>query len=201
MRKVLALAAGVLALTSLASALTGQLAWSQAGRTIRIILTVPPGGSIDLLARLLAEHVSSTKGPAVIVESRQGGGGVIAAEAVARATPDGNTLLINNNGIIISSILRKVNYDPQTSFEPICYSGFEPAGRRGQRRDRPTARLRSWSMRHVPSPANCQIATVGPNTTQHIGIERLKRLGPGQFDPRALSGRCARPSTRCSARM
>jgi tripartite-type tricarboxylate transporter receptor subunit TctC len=150
MRKVLALAAGVLALTSLASALTGQLAWSQAGRTIRIILTVPPGGSIDLLARLLAEHVSSTKGPAVIVESRQGGGGVIAAEAVARATPDGNTLLINNNGIIISSILRKVNYDPQTSFEPWSTA------------DRLTGRLRSWSMRHVPSPANCQSRPLGP---------------------------------------
>jgi tripartite-type tricarboxylate transporter receptor subunit TctC len=175
MRKVLALAAGVLALTSLASALTGQLAWSQAGRTIRIILTVPPGGSIDLLARLLAEHVSSTKGPAVIVESRQGGGGVIAAEAVARATPDGNTLLINNNGIIISSILRKVNYDPQTSFEPICYLVSSPqvVVVNGASPYRTFAELVDAAR---SKPGELSVATVGPNTTQHIGIERFKRL-------------------------
>src|SRR4051794_21890475 len=108
MRKLLALATGALALASLANAVPGRAAWSQAGRTIRIVLTVPPGGSIDTLFRVLADQISSTRGLSIVIESRPGGGGVIAAEAVARATPDGNTLLSNNNGIIISSILRKV---------------------------------------------------------------------------------------------
>ena len=48
---------------------------------------------------------------------------IIAAEAAARAAPDGNTLLMNNNGMTISSILRKVSYDPRASFEPICKLG------------------------------------------------------------------------------
>src|SRR5262249_51632544 len=111
---------GTMALASLAS-LTPDSAWSQAGRTIRIIISVPPGGSIDLLARLLADHVANANGVSVIIESRPGAGGIIAAEAAARAAPDGNTLLMNNNGMTISSILRKVSYDPRTSFEPICY--------------------------------------------------------------------------------
>jgi tripartite-type tricarboxylate transporter receptor subunit TctC len=69
---------------------------------MRVIISVPPGGSIDLLVRILADYISSTKGQSIIVESRPGAGGIIAAEAVARAPPDGTTLLINNNGMIIS---------------------------------------------------------------------------------------------------
>src|ERR1700730_11747197 len=121
MRKRLALTIGTLALAGPAIAVPDHPAWSQAGRTIRVVISVPPGGSIDLLARILADHISSMKGQSIVVESRPGAGGIIAAEAVARAAPDGNTLLINNNGMIISAILRKVNYDPQAGFQPICY--------------------------------------------------------------------------------
>src|SRR3954462_4350127 len=120
MRKPLALTAAALASAILIVAAPDPPAWSQAARTIRVVLTVPPGGSIDILFRLLADQISTSRGQTVLIESRPGAGGVIADEAVARAAADGNTLLSNNNGIIISSILRKVNYDPLTSFEPVC---------------------------------------------------------------------------------
>ena len=74
--------------------LLGQDAWSQA-RTIRIVVPFPAGGSADILARLLGEHISKTQGPTVVIENRPGGGASIAYEAVARAAPDGNTLVIN----------------------------------------------------------------------------------------------------------
>jgi tripartite-type tricarboxylate transporter receptor subunit TctC len=102
LRKYLVLTCGALALASLAVAAPAHPALSQAARTIRVIISVPPGGSIDLLVRILADYISSTKGQSIIVESRPGAGGIIAAEAVARAPPDGTTLLINNNGMIIS---------------------------------------------------------------------------------------------------
>src|ERR1700730_11006734 len=121
MRKLLAPAIGALALASPAIAVPDHPAWSQAGRTIRVVISVPPGGSIDFLARILADYVSVTKGQPIIVESKPGAGGITGAVPVARAARDGNTLLVNNNGMIISSILRKVNYDPLSSFEPICY--------------------------------------------------------------------------------
>jgi tripartite-type tricarboxylate transporter receptor subunit TctC len=175
LRKYLVLTCGALALASLAVAAPAHPALSQAARTIRVIISVPPGGSIDLLVRILADYISSTKGQSIIVESRPGAGGVIAAEAVARAPPDGTTLLINNNGMIISSILRKVNYDPRGSFEPICYlvttpqiivvNSVSPYRRLAELVDAARAK-----------PAELSIASVGPNTTQHIGIERFKRL-------------------------
>jgi tripartite-type tricarboxylate transporter receptor subunit TctC len=175
LRKYLVLTCGALALASLAVAAPAHPALSQAARTIRVIISVPPGGSIDLLVRILADYISSTKGQSIIAESRPGAGGVIAAEAVARAPPDGTTLLINNNGMIISSILRKVNYDPRGSFEPICYlvttpqiivvNSVSPYRRLAELVDAARAK-----------PAELSIASVGPNTTQHIGIERFKRL-------------------------
>ena len=175
MRNLLALVLGALALAGLPLALSDHPARSQTGRTVRVILTVPPGGSIDFLARILTDHISTTRGQSIVIESRQGAGGAIAAEAVARSPPDGNTLLINNNGIIISAILRKVSYDPLTSFEPICYlvttpqiivvNSAWPYRTLGDLLDAARAR-----------PGELSIASVGPNTTQHIGIERLKRL-------------------------
>lgn len=175
MRKFLTLMIGALALAGLASLTPDRAGWAQAGRTIRIIISVPPGGSIDLLARLLADHVATANGVSVIIESRPGAGGIIAAEAAARAAPDGNTLLMNNNGMTISSILRKVSYDPRTSFEPICnlvstpqivvVNSAQPYRTLAELIDAARAR-----------PGELSIASVGPQTTQHLGIERLKKL-------------------------
>jgi tripartite-type tricarboxylate transporter receptor subunit TctC len=174
MRKLLALSIAAVALLSLLAA-TDQSAWSQAARTIRVVISVPPGGSIDLLFRMLADQISSTKGQTVLVESRPGAGGIIAAEAVARATPDGSTLLSNNNGMIISSILRKVNYHPRDSFEPICYLVTTPQIIVVNSAS-PYRTLAELVTAARAKPAELSIASVGPQTTQHIGIERLKQL-------------------------
>jgi tripartite-type tricarboxylate transporter receptor subunit TctC len=172
MRKCLALTIAALSIAGFAA--TGP-AWPQAARTVRVVITVPPGGSIDTLFRLLADQVSTSRGQTIIIESRPGGGGTIAAEAVARAAPDGNTLLSNNNGTIISSILRKVNYDPLTSFEPICYLVTTPQiiVVNSASSYRTLADLVNAAR---AKPGELSIASVGPNTTQHIAIERLKRL-------------------------
>ena len=175
MRRLPALVAGALAFAGLAGVLPDHSAWSQAARTIRVVISVPPGGSIDTLFRLLADHISTTKGQTVLIESRPGAGGIIAAEAVARAAPDGNTLLSNNNGMIISAILRKVNYDPLTSFEPICYLVTTPQIIVVNSTS-PYRTLAELIDAARAKPAELSIASVGPNTTQHIGIERLKRL-------------------------
>jgi len=101
-------------------ALTGQDAWSQTSRTIKLVVPYPPGGGIDVTARLLAEQVGRMQGPTVVIENRQGGGTIIGTEAVARAAPDGNTVLIATNTFVIVPQLRKTNYDVLTGFEPIC---------------------------------------------------------------------------------
>jgi tripartite-type tricarboxylate transporter receptor subunit TctC len=100
--------------------LSGHVAWSQAARTIKVVVPLAPGGAGSVLARMLADQIGQTHGVTTVVENRPGAGTAIGTEAVARAAPDGNTLLITNPGLVINPHLRKQNYDPLTSFEPIC---------------------------------------------------------------------------------
>jgi tripartite-type tricarboxylate transporter receptor subunit TctC len=91
------------------------------GRTTKIIVPMAPGGAVDFVARLLAEQVGRAQGATIMVESRPGAGSEIGTEVASRAAPDGNTLLINAAGnFLIGPQLRKLNYNPLTSFEPIC---------------------------------------------------------------------------------
>ena len=154
-------------------ALTGHAAWSQAARTIRIVVPFPAGGSADILARLLGEQISKAQGPTVLVENRPGGGASIAYEAVARAAPDGNTLVINGNSLVINPNLRKVNYDPVTSFEPVCYLLSSPQVYVVNNAS-PYRTLADLMAAARAKPGELTLASVGPATTQHIGIEQFK---------------------------
>jgi tripartite-type tricarboxylate transporter receptor subunit TctC len=120
-RKFLQLVAGAAALMTLI-ALPEDRAWPH-GATIRLVIPLPPGGGIDLLARIMAEEIGHSQGAVVVVENRPGAGGVIATEAVLRTKPDGNTLLMTTNNFLVTAHTRKLSYDPLTSFEPICTTG------------------------------------------------------------------------------
>lgn len=95
-------------------------AWSESARTIKIIVPLAPGGAASVVGRLLADHFGTMPGVTAVVENRPGGGTVIGTVAVARSAPDGNTLLVTNPGILINPHLRKQEYDPLTSFAPVC---------------------------------------------------------------------------------
>jgi tripartite-type tricarboxylate transporter receptor subunit TctC len=123
--RFLRLAAGV-AVAFYSIFLSSHVAWCQTARTIKIIVPYPPGGPNDFLARILAEQIGRTQGLTMVIETRPGGGTVIGTEAVSRAAPDGNTLLIVSSDLVISPHLRRLNYDPMTSFEPICYLVTSP---------------------------------------------------------------------------
>src|ERR1700681_4597891 len=63
-------------------------------RIIKLIVTFPPGGPVDVMGRLIAQHLSTTLGQQVIVDNRPGAGGTLAGRVVATAEPDGYTLLL-----------------------------------------------------------------------------------------------------------
>ena len=88
------------------SMLTADAGWSQAARTIRIVVTVAPGGAVDFLARVLAEQVGRLQGITTVVENRPGAGTVIGTEAVSRAVPDGNTVMLTDSSFVVSPHLR-----------------------------------------------------------------------------------------------
>jgi tripartite-type tricarboxylate transporter receptor subunit TctC len=107
-------------------ALAGAPAWSQSSQPIRLVVPYPPGGGIDVLARILADEVSRAQGQSIVIENRPGAGTEIGTEVVARANPDGKTLLINNNAIVILPHVRKVNYDLRTDLVGICNAASTP---------------------------------------------------------------------------
>jgi tripartite-type tricarboxylate transporter receptor subunit TctC len=94
---------------------------SRSGATVRLILPTTAGGTLDVMARLLADRLSVRTKQAVIVESMPGAGTTIAARAVAKAVPDGNTLLFSSTSHAVSAALyRKLDYDPIKDFAGVA---------------------------------------------------------------------------------
>jgi tripartite-type tricarboxylate transporter receptor subunit TctC len=175
-----ALAAAAPLAVSLAAIAVGVVILSPDGafpqtRTLRIVVPFAPAGGTDTLARLVANHITRAHGTTVVVENRPGAGTVIATEAVARAAPDGNTVLIVGNSFVINPNMKKLSYDPLTSFEPICHLTRSPniVAVHSASRFRTLADL-NYTAR--AQPGKLTMAVNGPATSQHIGFEMLKRV-------------------------
>ena len=90
-------------------------------KPVRIVAPFPTGGTADLLARMLADHLSRAWGQQVVVDNRSGAGGVIGTEIVAKATPDGYTLLMAAIGHVANPALyEKLPYDTLRDFAPVA---------------------------------------------------------------------------------
>ena len=90
-------------------------------QTVRMIVGLAPGGSNDIIARVVAQKLTERLGQPFIVENKAGAGGTIAADMVARAAPDGYTLLVAPSGsmVINPAVYSKLPYDPLKSYELI----------------------------------------------------------------------------------
>ncbi len=91
-------------------------------RTVRIIVPLPAASVPDIIARLLAEHLSPRWGVPVLVENRPGAGGAIGVEAAMRAAPDGHTLLLGSSGPmgILPAVHQRLPYEPLRDFAAIA---------------------------------------------------------------------------------
>ena len=116
-RLILPALTGALALAALPSALAQ--AWPT--RQVTIISPYAPGGTNDVVARLLADRFQKAFGQPFVVENRVGAAGIIGSTLVAKAAPDGYTLLSGNNGaLIVQSVVKSPSpYDPSSAFTPL----------------------------------------------------------------------------------
>ena len=93
-------------------------------KAIRLIVPFAPGGSQDIIARLLAARLPERLGHAVVVDNRGGAGGTIGVELASQAKPDGYTLLIIAGSYVINNVVHtKLRYDPNRSFAPVAKLG------------------------------------------------------------------------------
>lgn len=168
-------------------ALSGVLAWSWAGsndapvdtsypnRAITILVTFPPGGGTDLLARKLGEQLSRRVGQAVIVENRPGASGNIGARAVATAPPEGYTLLMVNSSFAINpGVYRDLPFSPKTDFAPVINVAFVPSVI-------VVAAASPWhtlgEMMAASAKETVSFASCGNGTPQHLAGEMLRLAG------------------------
>jgi tripartite-type tricarboxylate transporter receptor subunit TctC len=116
-----------LALTALAAVAAPAAAqdarWPS--RPVKIVVTFPPGGTSDLVARLVAPKLSTAFGQQFIVENRPGAAGIIGSDVVAKSPPDGQTLLISTVGShgIAPTLNRNIKYDAAADFTHIALIG------------------------------------------------------------------------------
>ena len=145
-------------------------------RPIRFLQGFAPGGTTDILARLIAPDLAEALGQPVVVENRPGAGGTLAAEALARARPDGSTIMLANNGYAASAaVFRRLPYDPETDIAPATVVATmalvlltAPGG--------PHASLEALLRDARERPGALNIATVGVGSTQHFAAEALQSL-------------------------
>ncbi len=126
-RTLLATALTVLCVGSLSSASAAQAPDAWPTKPIRVVIPVPPGGGIDLVARIVTARLGAALGQQVIVDNRPGARAVIGAEIVAKAAPDGHTLLVVSDLLTIMPFVeRKLAFDVRTSFVPVSLLVTQP---------------------------------------------------------------------------
>jgi tripartite-type tricarboxylate transporter receptor subunit TctC len=153
--------------------LAGYVTSSQKTQTIKIIVPSSVGGGADILARLLADRIGRTQGVTVVVENRPGASNTIGTEAAARAAPDGTTLLIATPEFVVNPHLRKLNYDPLTSFTPVCYLVRSPQ-LLVVNSESPYRTLDDLLDAARLKPNELTLASAGPASSTHIALETIK---------------------------
>jgi tripartite-type tricarboxylate transporter receptor subunit TctC len=111
-----------------AAALAAPVADAQEfpARAIHIVVPNPAGGTVDLVARAVANGLGASVHQPVVVELKPGGNNIIGTEAVARAAPDGYTLLMAGTHLTINPLLRKLPYDGLNAFVPVALLAATP---------------------------------------------------------------------------
>jgi tripartite-type tricarboxylate transporter receptor subunit TctC len=170
-----AAAAAILAVASMVPLAMISHGASSQPRTIKIVNPFPPGGTADIVARILSEQIERAQGVTMLIENRPGAGTVIGTEAASRAAPDGNTVLITSTALVVNPHLRKLNYDPLTSFEPICSLTQSPqilVVNSGS----PYRTMADLVSAARTKPGELTLASTGPATQSQIAFEILKRV-------------------------
>jgi len=155
---------------------TGSQALAQEypARPIRFIVTFPPGGTVDITARIVQPKLSEALGQTVVIENRGGAGGAVGTEAVARSAPDGYTFLYTLSSHTINPFLYKLNYDVEHDFAPISLVVSVPQ-LIAANPSAPAKTLRELVAAAKERPGFYAYASPGSGTPGHIAAELLKR--------------------------
>jgi tripartite-type tricarboxylate transporter receptor subunit TctC len=142
-------------------------------KPVRLIVPFPPGGSNDIVGRLIAEELTQKLGRQVIVDNRGGAGGVLGSEMAAHAEPDGHTLLIISVAYAFNPAMYKLRFDPDKAFAPIAMIGTGPNALTVNPK-LPVNSVKELIALAKAKPGQLNYASSGVGTFQHLGSELFR---------------------------
>src|SRR5262245_31974080 len=145
-------------------------------KPVKVIVTVPAGGGVDTVTRLVTERLRNVLGQPFVIENRGGAGGNIAAESVFNADPDGYTLMASQPAPLTTNVVlyKKLNFDP-TLFEPVAQMSSAPNVLL-VKNDFPAKTAQEFVAYAKANPDKLNYASQGPGTTSHLTAELFNKL-------------------------
>jgi tripartite-type tricarboxylate transporter receptor subunit TctC len=171
-------------------------------KPIKIIVPAPPGGAIDLIARLVGDKISVSMGQPVIVDNKPGASNNLGTDVLAKSTPDGYTIgIVGGSHNTNKFLFKNLGWDPEKSFEPIVYTHVVPLVF-AINPQIPAKTLPEFIAWMKANPENAKIATSGRGSAQEMAAEMFKMAtkadmlfvpykGSSAAHPDLLAGRTA----------
>lgn len=161
--------------------LVGLTAWAQPfpSKAVRVLVPFPPGGTTDIVARLVGQRMTETLGQPVLIENKGGAGGTLAAAEVARAAPDGYTVLIHNITFPMASVAaalqNRATYNVESDFAGVSIAVYVPLVITAHP-SVPAANLKELvSYLQKEKGARYTYGSTGPGSFMHVIGEALSR--------------------------
>ncbi len=162
---------------ALLCALLTAVAWAQSypSKPIRLIVAFPPGGSTDIIARIVGQKLGERLGQQVVIDNRGGAGGTIGTEIAARTNPDGYTLTMGTTTthVIAAGVYSKLKYDPINDFAPLTLVATTPyllVVNPGVKANS----LKEFIGLVKSQPGKLNFASAGTGSTTQLAMEMLK---------------------------
>ena len=165
----------LLALAVLGASGATALAQTWPTRPVKMIIPFPPGGTLDMVGRLLAQKLGEQTGQTFVVENRAGGQGMIGADAVAKAPADGYTLLFNASTFTTTPmVVKSAPYDVTRDFVPVALVAKAPLSL-SVNKDLPFSDLKGLIAHAKANPGKLSFAIGSNGSAGHLATESLKR--------------------------
>ena len=144
-------------------------------KTVRIIVPFAPGGSNDIVGRILAAHLGDRLGRQFVIDNRGGAGGLVGTEMVWKSAPDGYTLLVISVAFPMNAAIYKLPYDPMKAFTPVVLLGTGTNGL-AVHPTLPAKNVKELIALAKARPGQLQYASAGVGTFQHLSSEMFKSM-------------------------
>lgn len=161
-----------LALTPAFAQSTG--AWPS--KPVRVIVSFPPGGAADQIARIISQPLQEALGQPVVVENRAGAGGNIGADAVAKSPADGYTLLMSSGGTVSINphIYARMPFDPARDIVPVAAAARVLVFLEVNPNKIPVANIKEFLDHLKANPGRLTFGTPGNGSSPHLAVEMMK---------------------------